>query len=465
MKILLIQLARFGDIFQSWPSIRALKRTYPECEIHVLVRSKFASAIELLPEVDRIWTLDSEKILKASCLDHRVGLTELHRVINDLSNEKFDYSINLTFSNFSSYLNFRVHAKAKRGYGRHKDGTPTFADSASAYFYSQVGVGLSNRTHVCDLFARVCGVELKLVDWNFQKFSRLREKYIVAHLGASHPKKCLPIQIWADVIGNLGAQVKLIGSSGEADLADHIIKNCGSHVENLVGKTSFQETFDIIARARLFVGCDSGPLQIASIVNTRSLNLSFRTVNFWETGPKAVQSAVLYADKPSQMSSERIYQTISKMLDGERMSDVISIADPVSTYEDSTKDLGWELIQFIYFAGATPQLMAQDLLTASVIEAIARELIKCIKALQLNPANHPALDRLNTLEAKLSTLKETNLRPLISWFEAERILIPPADFKMVASKMNIFYLKLQTLARNLIDRSKEAIHGNYQMES
>ncbi len=37
MKILVLQLARLGDIYMSWPMIRAVKRKYPNAEIDIQV--------------------------------------------------------------------------------------------------------------------------------------------------------------------------------------------------------------------------------------------------------------------------------------------------------------------------------------------------------------------------------------------------------------------------------------------
>lgn len=46
MKILVLQLARFGDIYLTWPALRALRRRYPDASIHLLVRERFVAATE-----------------------------------------------------------------------------------------------------------------------------------------------------------------------------------------------------------------------------------------------------------------------------------------------------------------------------------------------------------------------------------------------------------------------------------
>ena len=45
MKILILQLARLGDIYQTWPTVRALKRTLgSDVQVDMLIRSRFAAA-------------------------------------------------------------------------------------------------------------------------------------------------------------------------------------------------------------------------------------------------------------------------------------------------------------------------------------------------------------------------------------------------------------------------------------
>ena len=64
MKILVLQLARLGDIYLTWPAIRAIKRKLPEATIDVLVREKFQDATQGLAEVDRVLSFDTKHIFK-----------------------------------------------------------------------------------------------------------------------------------------------------------------------------------------------------------------------------------------------------------------------------------------------------------------------------------------------------------------------------------------------------------------
>ena len=63
MKILILQLARLGDLYMSWPAMKALRRQYPTAEIHLMVRSSFKEAMVGNNSVNKIIELNSEKIL------------------------------------------------------------------------------------------------------------------------------------------------------------------------------------------------------------------------------------------------------------------------------------------------------------------------------------------------------------------------------------------------------------------
>ncbi|HVK40037.1 MAG TPA: glycosyltransferase family 9 protein [Candidatus Kapabacteria bacterium] len=57
MKILVIRFSSAGDIILTSPFVRALRRRYPDAEVHFAVKEEFASLLEHSPHVDRLITL------------------------------------------------------------------------------------------------------------------------------------------------------------------------------------------------------------------------------------------------------------------------------------------------------------------------------------------------------------------------------------------------------------------------
>ena len=112
MKILVLQLARFGDILTTWPVLRALRRKHPTAEIHFLVRSRFVEATHGLSAVDRVWSLDVEHVLEP-LLSEEVSVegsvSRLDNLYGELSAQDFTDVINLSFSPASAFCRSLSH--------------------------------------------------------------------------------------------------------------------------------------------------------------------------------------------------------------------------------------------------------------------------------------------------------------------------------------------------------------------
>jgi len=238
MKILCLQLARLGDIYQSWPVLHALKRIHPGCEIHFMVRERFRSATNGLTAVDRVITLPNRDIL-AGLLSGQAplesSLRRLGNFIDELRLAKYDRVINLSFSPVSSFLTDLAAGPGTvvLGYSRHDDGFLSIPDDASAYFYAQVGINRHNRIHVTDLFALVAGVELRKEDFCPQVETNNRwsaeDPYIVIHPGASDMRKTCQASEWREIIAEITRQrtekIYLIGSIEESAFLEQITTN------------------------------------------------------------------------------------------------------------------------------------------------------------------------------------------------------------------------------------------------
>ena len=85
-KILVIQMARFGDIVQTLPAIQGLKKADPGCHVTLVARSTFADAAKLSPYVDTVIEFPSEQILGpvfAAPSDKAESLARLIRWVAD----------------------------------------------------------------------------------------------------------------------------------------------------------------------------------------------------------------------------------------------------------------------------------------------------------------------------------------------------------------------------------------------
>jgi heptosyltransferase III len=451
MKILIIQLARLGDILQTVPAINAIQRINPDAEIHLLVRSRFKAAADLVPHVKKIWTLDSQMIFAPLFEQNNLRETQIQArtLVRDLQNTKYSQILNLSFSPASSYLTSLLSSSDidVRGYTRHADGFFNPNDDASSYFFAQVGVGKSNRIHITDLLAQVAGVSLASGDW-YLKYkpkpsAELPAEFVAIHIGASQIEKSY--SQWAKVINGIGYPVVLIGAVGERPFAEEILKtvNNKENLIDLVGRTSFTQLFDIIAQSSLLIGADSAPMAMAPFTKTKCLNLSCSTVNFWETGPRS-NARVIYSDKMGDIDPIKVIAESKNILLGKDPGAnvyVSSNAGIESFSFDSVKSLAenfeWELLKGLYTGGELPVVENYSTILAmtqlrEVNQIIVEQTRHIIE--KREPKTHA--DMIAQADDIISGIKKfaPKIQPLISWYEVERTRIPPGDLINIAER-------------------------------
>ena len=467
-RILVLQLARLGDIFQTWPTLNALKRLNPDAELHLLTRNAFSAAAKTMASmtssVDRFWTFDTKAIV-APLLDEKpdldLSLEKLGGIVNELKNLKFDRIINLSFSDFSASLVKEISAQKTevRGYTRFDDGFMAIPDDSSAYFFGQVGPGNGNRLHITDLFAAVADVTLERKDWEFTEsprgvtcpiVSEAGKDSILVHVGASDLAKTLSWRKWKDVVEGLlsktQSQVILVGSSDEAELAEKI---CDVATErkplNFVGRTSISEVFEIVRGARLVIGGDSAPVQMASMTNTRVLNLSFPMVSVWETGPRSQGSRVLVMENEDSFSADDIVREAVALITGRTpYAAALKVTERNAPYTElraQPQSFDWKLLQAIYMGAEFPEpqtemfgLASQRLLE---VNQVAIEQLAVLKKRPTDQTAASILDRTDeVMETVVKLVPECGV--FVRWFRVERSRLGPMPMEdLVAATKSI----------------------------
>lgn len=449
MKILVLQLARLGDIFQSWPALRALRRAHPEAQIDLMVRPKFAGAVEGLEAISNCIFLPTEQIIKPliqEAPDLKSSLDEISQTILKLKDQNYDQIINLSFSPVSSYLVHALQGPSTliTGYTRHSDGFFDISGEISTYFYAQVGIGRMNRFHLTDLMAGVMGVELTSEDWQQPMMTesqfKLTEDYIVLHVGSSEAQKSLPAFRWARILHyfhekNPSISVVLVGSKDELSIAELIHEHCPQvKIINWVGKTSMGDLFSILTQSRLLVGCDSAPMHIAGFTKTPCLNLSLGSVNFWETGPRSPRSFILRRPTADQVLSDSVSEAMTEILEGKDPGGLIKYIpeSPCFLMEESKEQkFGWELILALYMAYPFPRTenieFFQGCQKLHQINEVILENLNVVSSKNLERLK-PILDRSDEIIHKLAEIVPL-LRIYSSWLKAERARVKPGSIQ------------------------------------
>ncbi len=479
MKILVIQLARLGDIYQSWPTVAALKRTFPEAEVQLLVRKKFRSATIGLNCVDRVVELDTASILEPVIVGEghvemvRASQSRLSHFLKDLESENFDRIINLTFSPVSAYISEHLQKPSNvvLGYSRNADGTLRICGDAAAFFYAQVGTDRHSRIHLTHLFAQVAGVELSEHDFTgAQDFGgslgndSSRVGPIVLHIGASAAHKKIPLDKWRGIIKGLSQQkalfMVLVGGESERTEANLIAEGFDKTVINLVGSTELHELHELLSRAQMLIGPDSSVIHIASLTQTPTLNLSCGRVSYWETGPLATGSRVLRAEDPSTFIAEEIAAECLGLINGSPSARAVAICDgPLLGLRDVSNSPAhgdWPWIQSLYLGEEFPlvesSLVAEGLLSLRQANRVALEQIRRIDFLlkQKLPVDTAILQRLEEVVESVARLVP-ELRPLVNWYQTEKVRIQPGDIAVVLKSTEDVHLQFDRILSVYVD--------------
>ncbi|MES2964942.1 MAG: glycosyltransferase family 9 protein [Bdellovibrionota bacterium] len=464
-RILVLQLARLGDIYQTWPVLQALKRREPECELHLVTRSRFAVAAPQDGVVDRLWKLDTREVLTPlvdEFPNHDAALALLGGVCDELAATKFDVIVNLSFSPFSSYLVHEIAGESCeiRGYTRTSDGFLSIPDDGSAYFYAQVGPGKGNRAHLTDLFAHVAGVELTNEDWPARIDANACSGAIVVHIGASQLSKTLSWSKWMQVIKGLcrehDGNVVVVGSEEEAEIATQACAISGDKTPvNLVGKTTLGELFEIVRSAKCVVGGDSAPIQIASLTDTPCFNLSFSQVSLWETGPRAAGSRILKVDDEDSVSSERIVDETMRIVRGKAPSsnDVVRVPGRTVPYVETmpqAQTFEWELLKAIYMGEAFPAPPSETFILGMTriteVNSLALDQLEALNRIPNNKTAAAILDRCDeVMEQIIGFVPE--MSPIVRWFRTERLRIGPMKVADLVRATQAVHVRLSEVLR------------------
>ena len=280
-KILVIKLRHIGDVLLTIPAIRAVKDTFPNAGITVVVNSGTEAAIEGNPLINEIFALD-RSIFKQS-LFKRVGY-EIS-FVKKLRGGHFDMAIDLTGGDRPALYSFLSGARYRIGY----DAMDGFVGKRFLYTH-RFEVNKDNHTILQNLeLLSKAGIAVNnfAVDFYIPEEDEkwlsadLKEKGVkrddvIVHI---HPTsrwlfKCWRDEAMADVIDRIqeqyGAKVVVTCSPDkrEMDKANRIIELAENKPISFIGDISLKKLGAISKRAKLFFGVDSAPMHIAAAVNT-----------------------------------------------------------------------------------------------------------------------------------------------------------------------------------------------------
>jgi heptosyltransferase-1 len=285
-KILILRLSAVGDVIRTLPAVKALKEYYPCAFISWMVEEPSKALLESQPEIDEVILFPRRKWAEEIKSVRRVWRTisEMRRFILSLRERSFDVALDFHGILKSGILSFLSGAHKRIGFDRR-------SSKEGNFFFSNVKVRLSDErmSRFQQNFALLRGMGLEVKSFHPKLYipaedreyvesylhpllNSLKKPLIAIHPGTSKKtvyKRWMPIlyaQLADRLIRESKADVIFTWGPDELTWVEGIRKEMTE--PSILGPRteSLTQLGEVYRHCDLYVGGDTGPMHIASLM-------------------------------------------------------------------------------------------------------------------------------------------------------------------------------------------------------
>ncbi|MGB8952221.1 MAG: glycosyltransferase family 9 protein [Candidatus Aminicenantales bacterium] len=273
-KILLIRLRRIGDIVLTTPAVALLKNKLPGSSLAYVVEEPYQRLVEGNPCLDQIIVIEKKQAAR-----------DFYRFLRQIRAEGYDAVIDFHGGPKAFWMTFFSRAKVRIGYQtkyksfiytiripRRRSEGPMHSVENHINLVRALGLNGHEDPPASLFLPHPRREETDRIN-NFLERKNLSEsRTVILHVGAGNKFRDWGVTNLVELITLLTSlpQVKvvLIGSEEDKKAEEEIVKKCSPPPLSLVGELNLMELKQLISRAALFVGPDSGPMHIAASTST-----------------------------------------------------------------------------------------------------------------------------------------------------------------------------------------------------
>jgi ADP-heptose:LPS heptosyltransferase len=301
MKVLVLNLTRFGDLIQTRPLLSLLKGQGYRVGLACL--ENFAAAADLLQEVDEVHPLPGARFLARLESDWLRPLSELTLFLGRIEGFAPDLIINLTPSLPARLLTSMLPSTEHRGFCLDAMGFGIYSSPWAAFLQASSRFRGQSPFNLVDLLIKVahlvpCPIAEPLgqgLEPREDSVRRLRSmsrehsgRFVGFQLGASEDRRQWPVEFFARLGRMLwekhAVQPVLLGSASETMLGERY-EQANAPCLNLIGRTDLVELATTLRGLDLLVTNDTGTMHLAAGLHTPVAALFLATAQPWDTGP------------------------------------------------------------------------------------------------------------------------------------------------------------------------------------
>jgi ADP-heptose:LPS heptosyltransferase len=340
-EILCLQTARLGDLAQTAPLLRGLRRAHPGARVTLIAQPGPSGLLEGSGLYDRLIALPFDAI--ESLADPARG--EAFPDIGPFASEpafrmEYDLLVNLSNDLGAAVLCRRINARRKLGRIQSYEGELRLLGPWSKYLHAMVAHRRENLFNLVDIQTGIAGLAPRPepVPLPVSENRRAEARSMLAAAGVGTDRAIaagqLPaargssgagrplvsgrplvglqagasslhrawslehfVVVGAGLARTVGADLVLLGDARERDRCAELASRIGGEgVANLAGQTTVAQMHAVLAECDLLISNDTGSIHVAAAAGTATLGLYFSTAFFAETAPYGEGHAVLQTE-------------------------------------------------------------------------------------------------------------------------------------------------------------------------
>ncbi len=291
-KILIINIFGIGDVLFTTPLISNLKSHTPDSFIGYIANKRAAAVLTGNPKVDKVFIYEKDDYTDLYRKSKIAFIKKLSTALAEIKKEKFDLVIDLSLHKHASFLMWLIGIKQRMGFN-YKNRSPFLTKKirlegyegkhvVDHYLSLLEEIGISAAHETLELFPSKAD-QKKAEDWLKNQGIRPGELIvgIVPGGGASWGKaatyKRWPAIKYAELadkmVEKFSAKIILMGDIFEQELCLQVKKAMRQKAFEVQGETTLGEFAALLAKCRLAIVNDGGPLHIAVAAGTKTVSI------------------------------------------------------------------------------------------------------------------------------------------------------------------------------------------------
>ncbi len=280
-KILICNLANFGDVVISTTVLPVLKKRYPNCEIGYLTATATGKAVlKDHPLVSKVHFFDHWYLNRFRCKAALHHIKSSRQALKEIREERYDLAIDL-YSYFPNAIPFLARAKIPVRIGYPTGGFSNLLTHSVAWTFQDRYVGWAH-LHLLEVLGIEIQKESPLPSYNYKKKTG---EYVVFHMGSTSVLKEWDVKQWIQLALRFEAFGWAIVLTGKGDRERKLCREVASSTKakNLCDQLDWMEFVMTIQEAKVVITVDTAAVHIAagSLTPTIVLYAGINSPHMW----------------------------------------------------------------------------------------------------------------------------------------------------------------------------------------